>query len=233
MKNFKLFSGILFLAGVCVFTMAQSRGPVEIRRGGGDSYVATNGATLNGNNVFTGTNTFPAPLAASYLTASGSGVAIDVTTGSIRAAGVVRANFLNTYDNGATIIANPGSYVQIYDGSGGDAIRISSSGNVGVGTTTASSKLHVVGDVRIATGSLVVPAGANSRAGNVNLVGGTVDVAVNTVTANSLVILTRKTSGGTPGTAVTYTLDPGVGFTVTSDNVLDTSTFSYFVIENP
>ena len=82
-------------------------------------------------------------------------------------------------------------------------------------------------------GTIIVPFGANSRAGNATLVGGTIAVAVNTVTADSIVMLTRKTSGGTIGTGITYTLNAGTGFTINSDNILDTSVFSYFVIENP
>tara|TARA_R110000868_G_scaffold122085_3_gene323645 strand:+ start:5989 stop:6744 length:756 start_codon:yes stop_codon:yes gene_type:complete len=57
MKTSKLFPSILVLAGIVVFAAAQSRGPVEIRRGG-DSGGGTNSALLNGTNVFTGTNTF-------------------------------------------------------------------------------------------------------------------------------------------------------------------------------
>lgn len=79
---------------------------------------------------------------------------------------------------------------------------------------------------------LNIQAGANQRAGNLTLVGGTKDVANTTVTANTLVFLTKKTDGGTISSDVTYTLSAGVGFTVTSANGLDTSTFSYFLVEN-
>lgn len=75
--------------------------------------------------------------------------------------------------------------------------------------------------------------GTNQRAGNAVLVGGTVTVANTTVTANTIVMLTRKTSGGTIGTAITYTVSAATSFTITSDSVLDTSTFSYFCIEVP
>lgn len=75
--------------------------------------------------------------------------------------------------------------------------------------------------------------GANQRAGNATLVGGTVTVNNGSVTANTIVMLTRKTSGGTIGTGVTYTVSAGISFTITSDNVLDTSTFSYLLIEVP
>lgn len=78
-----------------------------------------------------------------------------------------------------------------------------------------------------------VASGSNQRAGNATLVAGTITVSNTTVTANTVVMLTRKTSGGTIGTAINYTLSAGVSFTITSDSVIDTSTFSYFLIEVP
>lgn len=86
----------------------------------------------------------------------------------------------------------------------------------------------------LATGhSLALTSGTNQRAGNAVLVGGTVTVVNATVTANTVVMLTRKTSGGTIGTAITYTVIAATSFTITSDSVLDTSTFSYMLIEVP
>lgn len=96
------------------------------------------------------------------------------------------------------------------------------------------SEVLVSGTLAMPTGAILsVASGTNQRAGNATLVGGTVTVSNTTVTANTIVLLTRKTSGGTIGTAITYTLSPGASFTVTSDNVLDTSTFSYLLVEVP
>lgn len=92
----------------------------------------------------------------------------------------------------------------------------------------------MTGTLAFATAKMIsIASGTNQRAGNTTLVGGTKTVANTTVTANTIVLLTRKTSGGTPGTGITYTLSAGVSFTINSDNVLDTSTFSYFLIEVP
>lgn len=108
----------------------------------------------------------------------------------------------------------------------------SAGGSLDLNTGTATSLFG--GAVQFALGkSLVLPSGTNTRAGNAVLVGGTVTVSNTTVTANTIVLLTRKTSGGTIGTAITYTLSAGTSFTITSDNILDTSTFSYVLIENP
>lgn len=78
-----------------------------------------------------------------------------------------------------------------------------------------------------------IASGANQRAGNLTLIGGTKTTANTTVSGSTIVMLTRKTSGGTIGTAITYTVSAGASFTVNSDNILDTSTFSYLLIEVP
>lgn len=78
---------------------------------------------------------------------------------------------------------------------------------------------------------LQLKSGTGARGGNAVLVGGTVTVTNTTVTANTLVLLTRKTSGGTIGTAITYTVSAGASFTINSDNILDTSTFTFMLVE--
>lgn len=107
------------------------------------------------------------------------------------------------------------------------------------GSFTASGTLAVTGNATF-SGDLIaatvgkglqIKSGTGQRAGNATLVGGTVTVSNTTVTANTLVNLTRKTSGGTIGTAITYTLSAASGFTINSDNPLDTSTFTYLLIE--
>lgn len=72
---------------------------------------------------------------------------------------------------------------------------------------------------------------ASSRAGNATLVAGTVTVSAPSIKTTSVVILTRKATGGTPGAVITYTISSGVSFTINSDNVADTSTFSWFIID--
>ena len=82
------------------------------------------------------------------------------------------------------------------------------------------------------TTALIQPSsGAAPTAGNATLVGGTVTVNTTAVVTGDIVLLTRKTSGGTIGTAITYTINSGVSFTITSDNVLDTSEFSWAIVK--
>lgn len=114
-----------------------------------------------------------------------------------------------------------------------------STDRVGIGTATPVSLLDVNGTLTSGNHTMTVAAvlsiasGANQRAGNAVLVAGTVTVNNTTVTANTIVMLTRKTAGGTVGTLITYTVAAGTSFTINSDSALDTSTFSYMLIEVP
>jgi hypothetical protein len=103
---------------------------------------------------------------------------------------------------------------------------------------TAGSNVVITNPVAIrANGNLDVVgtasfpnSGAAAVVGNAALSSGTVTVNTTAVKANSYIVLTRKTSGGTIGTAITYTINAGTSFTITSDNVLDTSTFTWFIV---
>lgn len=122
-------------------------------------------------------------------------------------------------------------------GVGGSIIfQVAPAGTTGTAQNARVTALTVdsTKTVTLATAaSLAFASGTNQRAGNTTLVGGTVTVSNTTVTANTVVILTRKTSGGTIGTSITYTVSAGTSFIITSDNILDTSTFSYMLIEVP
>lgn len=130
--------------------------------------------------------------------------------------------------------------------SGVRKVVVNSIGSVGIGTTTPYAILSVVGDTGIvaeryhatsttATSTFSGPiklgsTGGSPTVGNVALVGGTITVTTGAATSGGYLHLTRKTSGGTIGTAITYTITNG-SFTVTSDSVLDTSTFTWFVTQ--
>lgn len=64
--------------------------------------------------------------------------------------------------------------------------------------------------------------------GEVALVAGTVTVADINVTAETLIMLSRHTLSGTAG-ALSYTLNPGVGFTITSSAGTDAGVIVYQV----
>lgn len=165
------------------------------------------------------------------------------------------AGFLDVALSGTRVYAlgNNGFYllsnsVPIFFGASFDTtISRNAAGILQIGTTAAnasgsllatngtfSGTLASNGNLSIATAKLLsIASGTNQRAGNATLVAGTVTVSNATVTANTIVMLTRKTTGGTIGTAITYTVSAGASFTINSDNPLDTSSFSYFLVEVP
>ena len=93
------------------------------------------------------------------------------------------------------------------------------------GDATALASLGITGKAPIP-----VAGGAAATTGEVVLVGGTKDVATTAAGATSHIFFQEKTAGGTPGTGQTYTVNNGVGFTITSNNALDTSTYSWFIV---
>ena len=95
----------------------------------------------------------------------------------------------------------------------------------------STDPLDFLGNISMSAGKVLkFGTGSGQRAGNATLVGGTVTVNNATVTANTIVMVTRKTIGGVPGN-LTYTLSAGSSFTINSANGADTSTVSYFLIE--
>lgn len=71
--------------------------------------------------------------------------------------------------------------------------------------------------------------GGAPACGSAVLVAGTVTVSTTQVHTNSIVLLTRKTAGGTLGN-LTYTITTETSFTITSDNAGDTSTVDWVIV---
>lgn len=121
-------------------------------------------------------------------------------------------------------------------GTGGSIIfQTAPAGSTGTAQNALATALTISGEgnlVQPVAKTYSVASGTNQRAGNAVLVGGTVTVTNSTVTANTLVMHARKTIGGTVGN-MRYTTSAGNSFTITSDQAADTSTVSYFLIENP
>lgn len=68
-----------------------------------------------------------------------------------------------------------------------------------------------------------------SRSGVRTLIGGTREQSYLGILATDVILISRISIGGTPG-HLSYTINPGVSFTVNSDSGTDTSTFFYLVI---
>jgi hypothetical protein len=71
--------------------------------------------------------------------------------------------------------------------------------------------------------------GASPSVGNAILVAGTKTVTTAAIKSSSIVILSRKTAGGTLGN-LTYTITAGTSFTINSSSATDTSTVSWQIL---
>lgn len=93
--------------------------------------------------------------------------------------------------------------------------------------------LNNAGNVKINTAGkgLQVKSGANSRMDMANiLVAGVVVVANTSVTANTIFLPSVTTAAGTQG-ALSFVRNAGVGYTINSSNLLDTSTVDVLLVE--
>lgn len=101
---------------------------------------------------------------------------------------------------------------------GGNAHLSSTTGGINVDSAANLQKLNVV-------------TGSNKSAGTGTLSGGTATISTTAVTANSLIFLTDTASSLTNvGVMSVTSKSAGTSFTVTSTNVLDTSTFNWLII---
>jgi len=79
-------------------------------------------------------------------------------------------------------------------------------------------------------GGLRIKEGSNARMGTATLVGGTIQVNNTSVTANTRIILSRNTTGGTAGHLST-TKSAGASFTINSSSGTDTSEVAWMLVE--
>lgn len=104
----------------------------------------------------------------------------------------------------------------------------------GANALQINGSLFADGNVNLASGgakTITIKDGANQPMGQAVLVAGTVTVAAAVqATANARIFLSTKTPGGIQG-FLSYTVNVGVGFTITSSNAADTSTVNYLIIQ--
>lgn len=151
------------------------------------------------------------------LTTGVNNTAIGISSG----VGITTGNSNTILGPATGLAAGLSNNIILADGAGNQRLTIGSTGVVSIPIA-----------LTLAAGApLSMASGANQRAGNAVLVAGTVTVANTTVSATIVVILTRKTAGGTLGN-LTYTVVAGVSFTINSDSATDTSTVSYMLLGN-
>lgn len=93
---------------------------------------------------------------------------------------------------------------------------------------------QIVSPAAIAAGQIAFLAGpqmslANCSGGTYTAAAGAATVANANVTANSIILITLKTVGGTVAAQLIATITPGTGFTTTGGGS-DTSTYNYLII---
>lgn len=210
--------------------------PVNIQDAATKGYVdtrasAANFVDLTTNQTIAGTKTFSvAPTFTSGATMNATSIVTDTTTGlKIGTSTTQKIGFFNNAPiakQGATIdlgvvLSNFGFRT------GGTAYPITTSGTI---TFTGTTNLNN-GAIIPLTQKLSIATGTNASAGTGTLAAGTVTISTNVVTASSLIFLTDTASTLTNvGTLSVSAKSAGTSFTVTSSNVLDTSTFSWLII---
>ncbi len=108
----------------------------------------------------------------------------------------------------------------------------------GSGTSSTflfAGNVQPAGNIKITTAgkTLYIKEGSNACKGTgATMVGGTVTVNTTAVATGDMVVPSCTAQGGTPGLGMpAVTINNGVSFTLTSQNALDTSTFSWFIVK--
>lgn len=101
-------------------------------------------------------------------------------------------------------------------------------------TALTATALSQTGDFKLTTAGngIYIKEGSNATMGRAVMVGGTVVVSTTKVTTTSEIFLSSNVDGGTPTGAVRISArTAATSFTITSTNVLDTSTVAWVILE--
>lgn len=111
----------------------------------------------------------------------------------------------------------------------GNAARDTQWGRQGVaniGTTNSDITINLAGK------TLKVQSGTNAKAGTAAaMTAGSVTVSTTAVTANSVIVASLKTAGGTVGAPFVSAVTPGTSFTLKSTSGTDTSVYNWIILE--
>ena len=161
------------------------------------------------------------------ITAAGARTTLGVPAGSGTATGTNTGDQTNITGNAATVTTNANLTGPIT--SAGNATAIASQTGAGTKFVVDTTPTLIS---PLVTGTVSLPnTGAGATCGQLTLIGGTKTINTTAATATCLIFFQRKTNGGTIGFETTYTVNAGVSFTVSSDNILDTSIYNWLIIE--
>lgn len=102
-------------------------------------------------------------------------------------------------------------------------------------TAAAGQTGHVQAHDQISDALTAIVAAINAlpssvTVGKATLVSGTVTVALPAVDASSVILVSRMTPSGTLGRLSVPVVNPGTGFTITSDSAAENSVIGYLVL---
>lgn len=157
---------------------------------------------------------------------------VSITNAGVTAitAATVTGKLITGFVSGAGTVAATDTILQAFN-------KIN--GNVALKAPLASPVF--TGDVNASTGNIListlgkglqVKTGTNSKIGRAVLVGGVILVTNTSITANSQIFLTSQIDGGTVGSLRVSSRVVGTSFTISSSNVLDTSTVAWMIVES-
>lgn len=210
----------------------------------GRNIISGDNNTINGgfNNIVSGNNNVNTGGSHNFIngqnhTVFGSGNLVIGNNQTISGADNIVGGILNTADAARGLITGQSNSINInsVDSAivGGNTNALVNAVNSvilgGNGITETEDNFATTPNLRI-TEQLYGSANANKILGEAILVAGTLAVANTSITATSLIFLSRRVAGGVVGN-LTYTRNAGVGFTIDSDNVADTSTISYLIVQ--
>lgn len=152
---------------------------------------------------------------------------------SLTAAQITASNGFSgvtTTSGTTTSIALSTSVSGLLAGAGGALVAADAAG---IESALGTSDFTFPGNVSLGTvgDGLRVKEGANAKQGLVFLTSGAVVVANTSTTANSRIMLSNNGVLGTPGALYISARTPGVGFTISSTSVSDSSNVAYEIFE--
>ena len=155
---------------------------------------------------------------------SSAGMAAGTTTGRALVSDATSSSTVPAYsfvgDTNCGIGRQAADNISLICG-GGEIARINS---LGIAIQTGDLDLNTIG------GKIKIAEGGSASMGQATMIGGTIQVNITIITANSRIFLSAANVSGTAG-FLSYAINPAVSFTITSSSAIDTRTINYLIIE--